>query len=399
MIRSNVKIDYKKELENASKGMIMIHNPNTLIRLMVRMIIRKLGIKHAAMILFDPEKDNYVLKISRGVSGVKIPTGFTRFEKSSPLIKIFIEKKYRNLILHRNAIVSNDINKMIWRESVLENGKGVQIMEILAEVEKQMNMLNSEACVPAYYQDNLLAILLLGEKFDGTKFEQKELDFFSALANDAAMGIRNAQLFDQLKNEAERNHKLFLQTINVLGSTIEAKDAYTHGHTERVTQYAVAIAEQMNRNGSAKFEKKYFEKLYISGLLHDIGKIGVPESILLKEGKLTDEEYETMKQHAAKGAEIVEPLKLAKETVEGIKHHHESYNGKGYPDGLKGEEIPVTAAILAVADAFDAMTTNRPYRKSLTKEEAILEIDECTGSQFCPDPAKAFLELYDKGMI
>lgn len=394
-----MKIDYKKELENASKGMIMIHDPNLLIRLMIRMIVRKLGIKHAGMILFQPERDTYVLNITRGEKGLKIPKGFTRFDRDSPIIRIFVEKEYKALTRERNAIVSGDINKLIWKECVIENGNGNGTKKLLASVDAQMQMLSTVACVPAFYRNDLMAILLLGEKYDGTKFEQEELNFFAALASDAAMGIRNAQLFEGLKKQADRNHQLFLQTINVLGSTIEAKDSYTHGHTERVTEYAIAIAEQMVKNGSAIFEKSFFERLYISGLLHDIGKIGVPGSILNKPGKLTREEYEVMKQHTIRGVEIVKPLGLPDETIQGIRNHHEAYNGQGYPDGLGNDKIPLIAAIIAVADAFDAMTSDRPYRKGMSFEQAFKEIERCTGTQFHPLCAKAMLELCAMGEI
>ncbi len=334
-----MKIDFKKELESASKGMIMIHDPKLLIKLIIRMIVRKLGVKHAAMVLYEPERDAYVLSISRGETGVKIPAGFTRFSHESPLIALFCKKEYQHLTLNRNAIVSDDINRLIWKESVIENGNGEEIKEILYKVNEQMEMLNSTVCVPAYYHHKLMAILLLGEKYDGFKFEQEELDFFSAIASDAAMAIRNAQLFTRLKIQSDRNRALFLQTINVLGSTIEAKDPYTHGHTERVTNYSLAIARQMVKNSSTRLNKSLFENLYISCLLHDIGKIAVPEAVLNKPGRLTAKERKIIQQHPGKGAEIVKPLSLPQECVDGILYHHERFDGKGYPEGLLGNFV------------------------------------------------------------
>ena len=392
-----MKIDFKKELESASKGMIMIHDPRLLIKLIIRMIVRKLRIKHAAMILFDPDQNSYVLDISRGETGFRIPSGYTRFNKHSPIIKLFSKKEYKSLTLNRSAIVTDDLNRMIWQETLIVNGNGTK--ELLHQVNDQMQMLNTVACVPAHYQDKLMAVLLLGQKHDESKFEQDELDFFSALASDAAMAIRNAQLFEGLKREAERNRRQFLQTIIVLGATIEAKDAYTHGHTDRVTKIALAIAHQMVENGSAEFDEDFFESLYIGGLLHDIGKIAVPESILNKKGKLTDEEYVVMKQHTMRGVEIVKPLILKQESLDAIKSHHERFDGTGYPERIKGANIPISAAILAVADAYDAMTSDRPYRKGLRKETAIDEIEKQTGYQFNPIPVKAMLELYRAGKV
>jgi putative nucleotidyltransferase with HDIG domain len=394
-----MKIDYKKELETASRGMIMIHDPNLLIRLIVRMIVRKLHIKHAAMILYESGKDIYVLNISLGEIGMKVPPGFTRFGPESPLIRIFRHKELRPLTLSRNAIVCDDIKRLVWMESIIYSGNGRATKELLYGVDEQMRMLNAVACVPAYYRHKLMAILLLGEKHDGSKFVQAELDFFAALASDAAMAIRNAQLFEGLKSEAERNRQLFLKTIMVLGSTIEAKDAYTHGHTERVTRYSVAIARQMTANGSIQFTDEFCENLYIAGLLHDIGKIAVPESILNKQGKLTQEEYLIMRQHTVKGSEMVAPLSLPRECLDGIKYHHERFDGHGYPEGLKDGSIPLVAAIIAVADAFDAMTSDRPYRQRLSREAAFAELKRNTGSQFHSLPIQALVELFDAGRI
>ena len=395
------QIDFKKELETASKSMIMIHDPKLLIKLIVRMIVRKLQIKHAAMILYESDKDAYVLSISRGETGVKLPAGYTRFNRESPLIKLFTRKEYKHLTYNRNAIVSEDINRLIWHETVIKNGNGNghEIKDLLHKVNEQMEELGSIACVPAYYRHTLMVVLLLGEKYDETKFSQEELDFFAALASDAAMAIRNAQLFTHLKSQSERNRKLFLQTINVLGSTIEAKDSYTHGHTERVTQYSLAIARQMVANGSERFKKSFFESLYIAALLHDIGKIAIPEVILNKPGRLTEEEYDIIKTHTVKGAEIITPLAFPQECYNGILYHHERFDGKGYPEGLEGENIPISASIIAVADAYDAMTSDRPYRKGLDKTAAIKEVEKNVGIQFCPLPAQAMLELYERGEV
>ncbi|MFA5060634.1 MAG: HD domain-containing phosphohydrolase [Candidatus Omnitrophota bacterium] len=390
-------VNYKKELESASRSMILIHEPKTLIKLIVRMIVRKVQIKHAAMILFDPQKDAYVLTISKGETGIKIPAGFARFDRNNPLIKLFTQRNVK-LPGNRDALLVHDLNTLLWQDSVIKNGNG-DAKEFLHTVGQQLQMFNAVACVPAYFQDSLLALLLLGEKTDATGFDQEELGFFSALASDVAMAIKNAQLFDDLKKEAERNRSLFIRTTIALASAIEAKDKYTRGHTERVTKYSLAIARQMAENKSVNFEASFFENLYIAGLLHDIGKIAIPEAILCKTDKLTAEEFEIMKQHPVRGVEILRPITEFEDCIHGVKYHHERYDGKGYPEGLKGEDIPMTAAVIAVADTFDAMTTNRTYRKALTKDEAITEIKKNSGIQFNPKPARAIVELFEKGKI
>lgn len=393
----STKIDYKKELEAASHGMIMIHDPELLIKLIVRMIVSKVQIKHAGMIVYDYDQDMFVLNISKGETGFKIPAGFARFDKNHPIIALFNKKEYRSLVLNRNAIVTQDINKLIWQESVMNEGNGKK--ELLYKVADQMHMIGAVACVPAYYTDKLQAVLLLGERNDGDKFDQQELDFFAALASDAAMAIRNAQLFLEAKREAEKTRDLFFRTTLVLASAIEIKDEYTHGHTERVTNYAVLIAQRMVENGSANFDQKFLENVHIASLLHDIGKIGVPEAILNKPGKLTPEEFEIMKRHTINGVEMLKPLKELHDALDGVRSHHERYDGKGYPDGLKGDKIPMVAAIVAVADTFDAIITDRPYRKGLSKKAAIEEIQKNILKQFRAEPAQALIELYQAGKI
>ncbi|MCB9771308.1 MAG: HD-GYP domain-containing protein [Candidatus Omnitrophica bacterium] len=391
------KIDYKKELEAASRGMIMIHDPELLIKLIVRMIVGKVQIKHAGMIVYDADRDCFVLNISKGETGFKIPAGFARFDNNHPIIALFNKKEYRTLVLNRNAIVTQDINKLIWQESVMREGSGKK--ELLYKVADQMHMIGAVACVPAYYSDKLQAVLLLGARNDGDKFDQQELDFFAALASDAAMAIRNAQLFIEAKREAEKTRDLFFRTTLVLASAIEIKDKYTHGHTERVTNYAVMIAQRMVENGSANFDQKFLENVHISSLLHDIGKIGVPEVILNKPGQLTHEEFEIMKRHTTNGVEILKPLLELKDALDGVKSHHERYDGGGYPEGLKGEQIPMVAAIIAVADTYDAMITDRPYRKGMSKEEAVAEIKSNILKQFHYQPAQALIELYELGKV
>ncbi|MBF0123031.1 MAG: HD domain-containing protein [Candidatus Omnitrophica bacterium] len=394
---SLTKIDYKKELETASKGMIMIHDHVLLTKLLVRMLVRKANLVHAGMILYEADKGTYVLSVSRGETGDRIPENFVRFEKDHPLVKIFFQKEYKYLINTRNALLVDDINKLIWRESVIEGVNGTR--ELLHQVSDQMPMLNTVACVPAFYRHQLLAILLLGPKKDGERLEQDELDFFSALASDVAMAIRNAQLFGDLKREAESNRNLFFQTAIALGSAIEAKDPYTHGHTERVTKYALLIAQRMMTKGIIETDSKFRENLYIASLLHDIGKIGVPETILQKTNHLTPEEFAIMKTHSVRGAEMLARVTDFEGCISGVKHHHERYDGSGYPDGRKGDDIPLIAAIIAVSDAYDAMISDRPYRKALMRDQAIEEIRCYKGIWFHPIVATTLIELYEQGEL
>jgi HD-GYP domain-containing protein (c-di-GMP phosphodiesterase class II) len=147
------------------------------------------------------------------------------------------------------------------------------------------------------------------------------------------------------------------------------------------------------------FNDKFLEHLHIAGLLHDIGKIGIPEAILNKNGPLDNEEQKRMKEHPLVGATILNPIKELENAILGVKYHHEKYDGSGYPEGLKGKDIPLLATIIAVADTFDAMTTDRPYRRGLTKDEAVQEIKRVSGTQLNPQVAEAFAELYREKKI
>jgi putative nucleotidyltransferase with HDIG domain len=179
----------------------------------------------------------------------------------------------------------------------------------------------------------------------------------------------------------------YLQTITALAQTVDAKDKYTLFHSRNVTAYTLALADRLGITGDERND------LWNAALLHDIGKIGIPETILNKAGRLTTEEYEIIKTHPVKGCNILEPIIAFKNLLPAIRYHHERYDGKGYPDGLSGRYIPISARILAVADSFDAMTSNRVYRLSPGVDFALAQIEEHSGTQFDPNLAKAFQEI------
>lgn len=184
--------------------------------------------------------------------------------------------------------------------------------------------------------------------------------------------------------------ELFYKTIKSISSALDAKDPYTHGHSMRVTLYSLILAKELG------LDDKTLEEIETAGLLHDIGKVGIPQSILCKPGRLTDEEFEIMKSHPEQGEKIVRKIKKLGIISDWLKTHHERWDGKGYPDGLKGEEIPISARIIALADTYDAMTSTRSYRKALEHDIAISEIERCAGSQFDPQLATLFIQNQDK---
>jgi putative nucleotidyltransferase with HDIG domain len=389
---AGTEVNYKKELESAAKSMILVHEPDTLIRMIVRRIVQKVQVSHAAILLQQKDRDTYVLSVSRGLTGLKVPAGFVRMDRDNPLINFFVQHK-DDFVLHGGVLIYDRVKKIITRRIKSQPHR------LLKRVLHQMDIFEAEVCIPSYFRDELLGVLFLGKKKNCKRFVRQELDFFVALASDVSMAMRNAQLFKELAQELDKNRRLFINTTIALAAAIEAKDNYTRGHTARVTNLSLEIAKKLNQKDNNALNEKFFDDLHIASLLHDIGKIGIPEHILNKEGPLSAEEKKRMEDHSVVGVNILQSIKELEDSMLGVKYHHERYDGSGYPEGLKGKQIPLIAAVIAVADAFDAMTTNRPYRRGLTKDEAVQEIMRTRGQQFDPEVVTAFLVLYEEGKI
>jgi len=198
---------------------------------------------------------------------------------------------------------------------------------------------------------------------------------------------------EQIKRGAQENKELFLGSIKMLSAAIDEKDPYTRGHSDRVTQFSVAIARHL------QLPSVEIETIQIAALLHDVGKIGIDDAVLRKPGTLTDEEFNIIKQHPSKGAHIMSPVKPLKKAIPGMLYHHEWMGGTGYPEGLKGNEIPMIARIIAVADCFDAMTSERPYQKAFKPENAIKRLFDLIDNRYDPRIVAALIEAYEKGEI
>jgi HD-GYP domain-containing protein (c-di-GMP phosphodiesterase class II) len=380
-------IDYKKELETAARNMILVHDTELLINMTVSMIVEKAKVNHASILAYRKPEDSYVLNISRGSLGAKIPVGLARIDKENPLIIFFKHGHDEKLFKHR-AVVYGEL-----RNSLKSNGLKKEIKMLLEHVLYQMETFYAQVCVPINFRDELLGVLLLGKKESGKNFSSGELNFFIALTSHVSMAIKNAQLFKQLEAEWEKKRQLFMRTTIALAAAIEAKDNYTHGHTNRVTSLSLLIAEKISQIYQEPFNDKFLEDLQVASLLHDIGKIGIPEYILNKEGSLTDDERVMIKEHPLRGVAILKSIKELEGSLLGVKYHHERYDGLGYPEGLRGEQIPMMASIISVADSFDAMITDRPYRHRLSKGDALEEMQYLVGKQFHLRPTNALVEL------
>ena len=221
----------------------------------------------------------------------------------------------------------------------------------------------------------------------GEIFRRSELRLLISIAEQVAVVISNTDLYNDLE-------RFVFNVVKSLVYAIEAKDVYTRGHSERVSRYCMLMA------GHLQLEENQKSNLHWASILHDVGKIGIPEAILTKPDRLTDEEYRTIKDHPQKGYTILQPLDQLSDSLPSILHHHERYDGGGYPRGLKGEAIPLLARIIAVADTFDAITSDRAYRPARTPQEAMAIIKEVAGTQLDPQLVEVFEEVYTKdGLI
>jgi putative nucleotidyltransferase with HDIG domain len=234
--------------------------------------------------------------------------------------------------------------------------------------------------VPLWTRSRFVGILCLGDKKTGERFSKDDLSLLSTLGSQAALAIYNAQLY-------ETREQALLDTITALAHAIEAKDNYTINHCEKITGRAVALAEAM------ALSRQEIENIRLGSILHDVGKIGIPDAILNKPAKLTEDEYEVIKQHASIGARIVQSVGALKGVVPIVRHHQEKYDGSGYPDGLAGDQIPLGARIIGVVDTYGAMTEDRVYRRAPGHEAAIAELKRWSGRQFDPVVVDAFVRL------
>lgn len=204
---------------------------------------------------------------------------------------------------------------------------------------------------------------------------------------------QNNEYMQMLNKKNEQIQEMTTQTITAIANALDAKDTYTEGHAERVSAYSAHIAEKLGMS------EEEVRNIRFVALFHDIGKIGVPDSVLNKPGRLSTEEFDQMKQHTVVGGEIIKDLDMIPGVFVGARYHHERYDGTGYPEGLKGAEIPQIARIIAVADAYDAMTTNRIYRNRLTNEQALSELEKGMGTQFDPDAVSALIDMLRTGTL
>ena len=355
------------------------------------------------------EEENLVL--SKLVSLHDITKTLASMESASGLIKKLLEFSLSMVKADSGAVFLTDgksrfavsqtagafIDYRFWRSKsftsacgwVKANHKaliiGSEQRERPAGLEKIPDGLRCCMALPLSANDKFLGTLLLVRKSGQSSFSNLDLQIVNALTMQASIFIENIKLYENIRNN-------YLSTIRAFAHAVEAKDEYTHGHSENVMKYTVALGKRMG------ISEQELEHIKYAGLLHDIGKIGIRESILNKPGKLSDEEYGEIKKHPELGARILSNIPFLSPLGALVQHHHEFYNGKGYPFGLAGEEIPIGARMLSVSDTYEAMTSDRPYRKAMPQETAFKILREERGKQFDPAIVDVFLEVMKGGV-
>ncbi|MDX1762866.1 MAG: HD domain-containing protein [bacterium] len=261
-----------------------------------------------------------------------------------------------------------------------------------------LSRAESAFLAPLRVGERLVGILSVGARFSGGRYSEDDRMILAMMCQQLSIALHNNQLFSQLEKKVHENYRLYEnlrgiynETIMAFATAIDAKDQYTRGHSARVADYAVAIGEEVG------LDKAELEGLHLAGLLHDIGKITVDNTIIRKTSCLSDEERKQMHRHPAVGYEILSNIRFPWGDLSTLtRHHHEKVDGNGYPDGLRGEDLPVGVRIIALADAFDAMTTDRPYRKQISLEETLKEVKRCMGTHFDSEMARVLFRVLER---
>ncbi len=327
--------------------------PVQLVQHVAQMTKHVLRASASSVFLFDDEERDLLREFTEGQAG-----------EASKQVRLNTESSIAGWVArHGQPLIVNDVTG--------DQRFNKSVDEITGFVTKSL------ICVPLILHHKTIGVIEVINKIDGDNFSERDLEAMVSVASTTAISIENVRLNQNVLDS-------YKSTIKVLAATIEAKDPYTCGHSQRVMEYALLAGTLL------PLPAEDLEVLEYAGILHDIGKIGITDSILTKPGPLTPEEWNVMRQHSLIGANILNEIPFLEKARKLILHHHERYDGNGYPDELKGEDIPIGARLLAVADTFDTMTTNRSYRAALSEDCAINELYKHSSTQFCPVAVEAF---------
>lgn len=347
-------IDRLKILYKISRCLTTVLNPDDVIKMIVEKSVNIMKAKTGSLMLVDKENEELYIKYSLGIEQEIVDKTRVKLGDS---VSGWVAKAGKPIIV-----------------------KDIEHDERFKRVSKGHYETKSLISSPVIVKGEVVGVLNVNNKVDGTEFTEDELELLNTLAGQTAISLENAKLYLDLQ-------KSYFDTIRALVNAIEAKDPYTRGHSERVTCYSMEMGKILN------LSPKRLEILQHAAILHDIGKIGTDLNILHKSGFLTDEEYDVVKEHPLIGSQILEPIGFLQDVKSIITEHHERFDGKGYPDGKRGDELSLEARIISIADAFDAMISDRPYRKAMDYNDALNEIKRCAGTQFDPKLVEIFSNL------
>ncbi len=350
-------------LHDISITMINYLDMDKMLNKVLEKVVRVLNIEAGGIFIINHKHDSFILRAHTGLS-----KGFIEDISSMPLGSGTLTAQIAKT------------NKPLWVEDL-------SIYPTIKQESVKKENLGGYCGVPIDSTGGKIVGVLIVTSHKLRKFTDDELRLLISIANEMGAAIESSKLYEDLQD-------VYLRTVTALAEVVDAKDHYTYSHSKYVTTYAVKIAKEMG------FSDKEIEEIRKACQLHDIGKISISDYILTKKKKLNNNEWEEIKKHPQKGADILAPLTFLKEpgggVIEFIKQHHERYDGKGYPAGLKGEKIKLGARIMAVADSYHAMISSRPYRKALSQKKVIKELERCSGTQFDPTVVKAFLAVLAK---
>jgi HD-GYP domain-containing protein (c-di-GMP phosphodiesterase class II) len=361
-IENNKRIHRLEQLTDLAKYVNSTLNLDDLLNMMLSISTDMLGAEAGSILLLDDDREELVFAAATGekkgqIKNIRVPVGEG--------IAGWVARENRSVLV---ADAQND-------------------PRFFKKVDQKTEFkTRSMIAVPLITKEKLIGVVEVLNKKSNELFTEEDKSVLEALSNQAAVAIDNAKLYGNMRS-------MFLNTVKSLAAAIETKDIYTSGHSARVTEYSEVIGRELGLKGSET------EELRLAGLLHDIGKIGIDESILQKPSRLTPAEFAEIKKHPDYSASILGSIPQLKQIIPAIRHHHERFDGNGYPAGLKGRDIPYYSRILSVADTFDAMSSSRPYREALPFDACFDEIKKCSGTQFDPEVAAAAIKALKKYML
>ncbi|MFQ5780211.1 MAG: HD domain-containing phosphohydrolase [Nitrospiria bacterium] len=357
LLQENMRLKSLMPLFQISQTLMRQTDLDALLNLIVELVKKEMRADRVSLVLLDEG--------GRELS-IKATTGFDVWDKSRQ--KVPVGKGIAGMAVIRKAPI------------LIQGGieQNPDLKDLLAD-----EKIASSLAFPIIVRQKVIGVMNLSKLSTGNPLRESDVGLISIICGQAGAAIENARLYRDIRTS-------YLRTLQALVSAIEIKDTYSKGHSKKVAHYAILIGMAL------RLSEDEIQDLILAGILHDIGKIGIRDDILAKAGKLSESEYEQMKSHSVDAVKILEPIGLSRRILLAIKHHHEWWDGTGYPGGLSGEEIPLHARIISIADSVSAMTSPRPYKETIPLSEATEEIKRCKGSHFDPALVDIFLQLDEK---